>query len=187
LYLQGFAPFLFLIGCHFLYISDKSRFCELCYIYKQKSEIYNRTMKILLLLILSLAVYTDLKSKRISNRLILIGYVCCFFYPLLCGQYGKAVLIFIFLPLLLVVMLPLFQIGIIGGGDCKLLCLCIGFLGIKPAISVCIYAFLLASIYALILAMLRKIRLSLSSPNQVKFAPFIFLAVLTESLIGGIL
>ena len=31
-------------------------------------------MKILLLLILSLAVYTDLKSKRISNRLILIGY-----------------------------------------------------------------------------------------------------------------
>ncbi len=96
-----------------------------------------------------LAVGMDLKSMRISNRLILIGLgislVRRFFYEGIPGILTGIFLIFI--PVIFLYLL--FLAGALGAGDIKLFSVIGGFVNLKELLWCILFSFLFAAIYSL--------------------------------------
>lgn len=96
------------------------------------------------------AVGMDLKSMRISNRLILTGLVVALVRRVFCegisGFFTGIVLIF--LPVILLYLL--FLAGALGAGDIKLFSLVGGFIQMKELIVCIIVSFLFAAIVSLV-------------------------------------
>lgn len=99
----------------------------------------NNSSMIILYGVLFISVYYDIKSKRIPNKLIIIGYLSCFIISLIQkGSHGMIeFLIGSTVPLIILFILFLFRM--IGAGDIKLLALVGGVLGL-PHILYCIFA-----------------------------------------------
>lgn len=103
---------------------------------------------ILLFFILFIAVCFDVQTFRIPNQLILTGYGGGILYQIY--RPGEFIL-FEFLEyilcafLLLVLLIPLFKIRVIGGGDVKLFSVCGLFAGFEAAISIILYAFFIGA------------------------------------------
>ena len=96
-----------------------------------------------------IAVGMDLRSMRISNRLILIGWVVSLVRRILCDGLGGLFtgLFLISLPVILLYLL--FLAGALGAGDIKLFSLVGGFTNFKELTECMFFAFLLAGIYSL--------------------------------------
>ena len=100
-------------------------------------------------MLLFVAVGMDLKSMRISNRLILIGLgislIRRFFYAGIPGILTGMILIFI--PVILLYLL--FLAGALGAGDIKLFSVIGGFVTLEELLCCISLSFLFAAIYSL--------------------------------------
>lgn len=93
-----------------------------------------------------IAVGMDLRSMRISNRLILIGWVVSLVRRILCDGLGGLFtgLFLISLPVILLYLL--FLAGALGAGDIKLFSLISGFINEKEILWCIVFAFLFAAV-----------------------------------------
>ena len=73
----------------------------------------------LLYMILFLAACADLKSFRIPNRLIVAGYLLGLIYQIIWSDQDAFFLYPIYAFFILLLTIPLFCTGTIGGGDCQ--------------------------------------------------------------------
>lgn len=96
------------------------------------------------------AVGMDLKSMRISNRLILVGLGISLVRRLLCeGIFGVFTGIFLIsLPVILLYLL--FLAGALGAGDIKLFSLIGGFVSLKELLWCMFYSFLIAAVLSFV-------------------------------------
>lgn len=97
-----------------------------------------------------IAVGMDVKSMRISNRLILVGLGISFIRRIICeGIYGVFTGIFLIsFPVILLYLL--FLAGALGAGDIKLFSLIGGFVNLKQLVGCIVYAFLFAAVFSLL-------------------------------------
>ena len=97
-----------------------------------------------------LAVGMDVKSMRISNRLILIGLGISFIRRLCCeGIIGVFTGVFL-ISFPVVLLYLLFLAGALGAGDIKLFSLIGGFVNFKQLMWCILYAFLFAAVFSLL-------------------------------------
>lgn len=103
-----------------------------------------------LILLTLLAVYQDLKSYKIKNHTILLGFVLGLLINLI--EVGcTGILIYIpgiFIPIL--ILFPLFLFKTLGAGDIKLFSVIGGFYGISYTLKIIIVSFIIAAIMSLI-------------------------------------
>nr|MBQ8253096.1 prepilin peptidase [Lachnospiraceae bacterium] len=142
-------------------------------------------------ILLILAVFFDVRTFRIPNRLILAGYVAGslyrFFHP--AGQFwiyypASAVGLFFFL-------IPFYKIRAFGGGDLKLLSVCALFTGWEKAVSVVLYTFLIGGIIS-VFFLVYHLKFSKEFNNKkfrhvIHFSIPILGGVICESIWGGFL
>lgn len=97
-----------------------------------------------------IAVGMDVKSMRISNRLILIGLGISFIRRLFCeGIAGIFTGVFLIsFPVILLYLL--FLAGALGAGDIKLFSLIGGFVNFKELLWCIIFAFLFAAVFSVL-------------------------------------
>lgn len=144
---------------------------------------------ILLFFLLLAALLFDIRSFRIPNRLIVAGvgsgivYRCLWpgesaFYYYLLGMAG------IFL-----LLIPLYRLRAIGGGDVKLLSVCALFTGFERGVWITIYALLFGGIFSIIYLVYHHIfsKQSKTERHVIHFSIPIFLGAVTEWLWGGFL
>ena len=97
-----------------------------------------------------LAVGMDLRSMRISNRLILIGLELSLIRRILCDGIGGLFMGIFLISLPVVLLYLLFLAGALGAGDIKLFSLIGGFIDLKELMWCIIFAFLFAAVFSLI-------------------------------------
>ena len=156
----------------------------------------------LLALLLLAAAFCDLRTYRIPNKLILCGValgvwqrvVLAFVRGFAWGQVIKDLLGALFLAAaMLCLLLPLWKLRAFGGGDVKLLCVCVLFIGFQRTVNSLIYALFFGAATAL-----SHLCLSHFFPKHLKALPSrgnmhiihftlpILLGVATEYFFGGI-
>lgn len=109
----------------------------------------NNISMIILYGVLFISVYYDIKSKRIPNKLIIIGYLSCFIISLIQnGPHGMIdFLTGSTVPLIILFILFLFRM--IGAGDIKLLALAGGVLGLPHILYCTLAAFAVGAVLSL--------------------------------------
>ena len=95
-----------------------------------------------------IAVCMDLRSMRISNRLILIGLGIGFLQRFLNGGVTDVLKGVAFAAFPIILLYLLFLVGALGAGDIKLFSLIGGFVNFKVLTSCILYAFLCAGMYS---------------------------------------
>ena len=108
-------------------------------------------MQVLIAYVLILiAVGMDVKSMRISNRLILMGLGISFIRRFCCeGIFGIFTGVFLIsFPVILLYLL--FLAGALGAGDIKLFSLIGGFVNFKELMWCIVYAFLFAAVFSVL-------------------------------------
>ena len=145
-------------------------------------------MALLLCLVLA-AVYFDIRTFRIPNRLIIFGIVLGVLYRGLSP--GEHLVFYYLLSMagMFFGLIPFYKIHAIGGGDVKLLSVCTLFTGWKCGLSIAIYALFYGGIISVIyLVYHRFISKDIKKKRHViHFSIPIMLGVLTQSLWGGFL
>ncbi len=112
--------------------------------------------ELILLVILLAAMYSDIKTHRISNRLILVGAIICLLQAVGGGQSVKLLQVIINLSIPVIILYLLYLIRVIGAGDVKLLSLISGFMGIGFFFKVALVAFVVGAVWSLILLIRQK-------------------------------
>lgn len=95
-----------------------------------------------------IAVVMDLKSMRISNRLILVGLGSALILRLLRGGIYDMFLGIILISFPVILLFLLFRLGALGAGDIKLFSLIGGFVNFKELIECMVYAFICAAVFS---------------------------------------
>lgn len=144
---------------------------------------------ILLLLLLLAAMYFDIRFFRIPNKLILVGIgtgMCyrflfpeeLFFYQYLVAMTG------IFL-----ILVPIYKLGAIGGGDVKLLSVCALFMGVYDGLEMMVLSFLFGAFFSIIFLVYHRFfsKQIQTKRHVIHFSIPIFFGILTEWLWGGFL
>ncbi len=135
--------------------------------------------------LLLVAVGMDLKSMRISNRLILIGLGISLVRRFICeGMVGVFTgLILILIPVVLLYLL--FLVGALGAGDIKLFSLVGSFINLRELIWCIIFAFFYGAIISLgkILGMMLFRIPFTEKQNLIHFSVAIFLGFTTTRLL----
>lgn len=141
----------------------------------------------LLLCILLAAVYFDIRTFRIPNRLIIFGIVLGVLYRGLSPGEHSCFSYYVGMVGMFFGLIPFYSLRAIGGGDVKLLSVCTLFTGWKCGLSIAIYAFLFGGIISVIyLVYHRFISKDIKKKRHViHFSIPIMLGVLTQSLWGG--
>ena len=96
------------------------------------------------------AVGMDLRSMRISNRLILIGQAVSLVRRFLCEGISGFFTGIILISLPVILLYLLFLVGALGAGDIKLFSLIGGFIQFKELMWCIMYSFLFAAIISLV-------------------------------------
>lgn len=143
----------------------------------------------LLLCLLLAAMFFDIRTFRIPNRLIVVGvgigalYRCllpgeCLFFEYLLSMAGMFFL-----------LIPFYRLRAIGGGDVKLLSVCALFAGWQGGMSIAAYALFFGGILSVIyLVYHRMISKQLKKKRHViHFTVPIFLGAVVQCLWGGML
>lgn len=107
-----------------------------------------------MLLVLSVAVGTDLCQGKIYNRLLIVGGLWALVvavWELATGSelagFGNRMLGMLVPGFLL---FPIFSFGVLGGGDVKLLCMLGAFVGARGILSCMLYSLVPAAVYAVV-------------------------------------
>lgn len=140
---------------------------------------------IFMYVILFLAVSTDLKSYRIPNRLIIAGYLLGLIYQIIYSDQKSFLLYPIYAFFILLAAIPLFCMGAIGGGDCKLFSVCAMFTGCVRTLSIGVYAFLAAGAVSVILLAARRLIPNYKYNNKLHFSLYILCGAVLEAFLGG--
>ena len=130
---------------------------------------------ILLFLLLAVAVFTDLRSNKIPNLLIITGLV---FGIVTTDQFIESISVFLFIIL---IFFPAFKIGALGAGDIKCMAMMSFYLTRQELLWALFYAFLSAagcSVCKIIYYRTLQIRKS-----KVRLAFFLFIGALIS--VGG--
>lgn len=112
------------------------------------------------MLILAAAVFYDLRNYRIPNALIVLGYLLAGSCRIMegCAQGITGMAGFpagILLPVISLILLQ--RLGVLGGGDIKLLSVAGGFLGVRAGMLCVLLAFLIGGILSFVLLVRRRI------------------------------
>lgn len=100
--------------------------------------------------LLFIAVLMDIRSMRISNRLILTGIMFSLIQRVFCdGMDGFLTELFL-ISFPVIFLYLLFLVGALGAGDIKLFSLIGGFIQIKELVWCMIFAFLFGALFSLI-------------------------------------
>lgn len=102
----------------------------------------------LLLLLLFLAAYMDLKTDRIPNKLIVAGIVSGISGTLWFCLDFRQTAFSVFLAFLL--LYPLFKIGALGAGDVKIFIMIGSFLAVREYLTVMVLSFLIGAFFSLV-------------------------------------
>lgn len=166
-----------------------------CYTIEKRAD-GERFFDSMLIALLMLAVISDMKSYRIPNQLIWLGYASGMIYQIL--NAGNHFYFYIFSAIVfLLIAIFFFQIRVIGAGDGKLLSVSALYLGFSRTMTLTGLSFLFAAIYSLFLLLFHLINVfqkykmqkrdetfwSFARRNPIKkihFSPFILLASLAE-------
>lgn len=130
---------------------------------------------ILLFLLLAVAVFTDLRSNKIPNQLIIIGLV---FGITTTDQFIESISVFLFIIL---IFFPAFKIRALGAGDIKCMAMMSFYLTRQELLWALFYAFFLAagcSVCKIFYYRTLQVRKS-----KVRLAFFLFLGALIS--VGG--
>lgn len=113
--------------------------------------IYNKEVikMIVVYMLLLIAVGMDLRSMRISNRLILVGLLLSFIQRVFCNGMGGFLTGIVLISLPVILLYLLFLVGALGAGDIKLFSLIGGFIQLKELMWCIIFAFLFGAIFSL--------------------------------------
>lgn len=107
-------------------------------------------------MILAAAAWMDIRTKRVSNRLVIFGL--CLGFVLHLGMNGwMGILIFfirIIVPIL--VFYLFFLMRVLGAGDIKLFSVVCGFIGIRESIRVVMYSFLAGAACSLVVLLYNR-------------------------------
>lgn len=141
---------------------------------------------ILLYMILFLAACADLKSFRIPNRLIVAGYLLGLIYQIIWSDQDAFFLYPIYAFFILLLTIPLFCMGAIGGGDCKLLSVCAMFTGIVRTIAIGVYAIFAAGAVSVILLAVSRLIFHKKYQNKLHFGIYILIGAILEHFLGGV-
>lgn len=119
-----------------------------------------------LLMLLALAVMTDLRERRISNRLIALGLFVGLILRIL-GEGSIGIVHFlvnISIPVILLFLL--FQLRALGAGDIKLFSVVGGFLEWRQLLAVMLAAFIVASVIGLGKLVVQKLSAQKANGNK---------------------
>ena len=105
---------------------------------------------IVVYVLLLIAVSMDVRSMRISNRLILIGQMLSLIYRYICEGVGGVLTGLVLISLPVVLLYLLFLAGALGAGDIKLFSLIGGFVNIEKLIRCMVFAFLFGALFSFI-------------------------------------
>ena len=96
------------------------------------------------------AVGMDLRSMRISNRLILVGLAFSLIRRFLCDGIGGLITGVILISIPVILLYLLFLAGALGAGDIKLFSLIGGFVNFKELMWCIVFTFIFAALFSLI-------------------------------------
>lgn len=114
---------------------------------------YKSLITPILLMMLSLAaLYTDIKSFKIPNKLNLTFIIIGLLFNSLMGNFKYSIIGLLF-PMIL---FPLFALRMIGAGDIKLFCAIGSIVTFPNIINVMVYSIVLNGVIAVILLIIRK-------------------------------
>lgn len=129
----------------------------------------------LLLLLLAVAVITDLRSNKIPNLLIVIGLVIGIVTT---NHFFSSISIFV---LSILIFFPAYKIGALGAGDIKCIAMMSFYLTQQELLWTLFYSFLTAAGYAVCkMAYYRSYQMR---ENKIRLAFFLFLGTLIS--VGG--
>lgn len=105
---------------------------------------------ICLFVILSIAAWMDIQTKRVSNRLVGCGLVLGFLFHIV--KYGWVGSIYFFIRIMIPVLVfyLFFLMRVLGAGDIKLFSVISSFIGLKGLAEVLVYSFLAGAVFSLI-------------------------------------
>lgn len=102
----------------------------------------------ILLLLLLLSAYADLKTERIPNGFVAFGIVIGFLGSLYTGQ--DVLGIFVSVSLAFLLLYPLYKIGALGAGDVKLFIMIGSFCAVKELLVILAGAFVIGAGFSLV-------------------------------------
>lgn len=92
----------------------------------------------------------DIRTKRVSNRLVVFGWLVGFVSNL--AMYGWAGSIYFFIRMMVPVLIfyLFFLMRVLGAGDIKLFSVISGFIGLRELAEIIVYSFLAGAVFSLI-------------------------------------
>lgn len=144
---------------------------------------------VILYFLLLPAMWFDIRTFRIPNRLILLGATAAAVYRV--ANPGEFHFLYYLLSMvgMFFLLIPFFKLKAIGGGDVKLLSICALILGLKGALSISLYALLFGGIFSIIYLVFHRFfsRQKTIERHVIHFSIPIFLGVAAQHMWGGVL
>ena len=111
---------------------------------------------IVLLLIVTVALYTDIKENKIKNKHLLYGIITGLAISIITGGVAslKDSILGIIIPF--VILIAFYSMRMLGAGDVKLYCTIGAIMGVNFVINNLIYTFLIAGILVIIMLILKR-------------------------------
>jgi prepilin peptidase CpaA len=110
---------------------------------------------ILLVSLLSLAVLYDLRTYRIPNRLIAVGFIAGLLLNLILGGINGILTSLAAAVIPAVLLIVLFTLRMLGAGDIKLFCSIGAIMGIQFILNAIAFSFIAGGVLAIIIMVLR--------------------------------
>lgn len=101
-----------------------------------------------LLCILTIAVWTDIRTGKISNRLIGLGLLTGYIHNLMLYSWKGSIYFLIQISIPVLIFYLLFLVRALGAGDIKLFSVICSCIGLKGFGKVAIYSFLVGSVFS---------------------------------------
>lgn len=130
-----------------------------------------------------IAAWFDLRKNIIPNRLLFsgmgIGILLRTTIDILSGNPLDILIMAAEVVVLFIFLWPVYTIGGLGAGDCKLLLLAGALLPVNQAVYVVVNTFFIAAAEIILWKLIRKIKKEKREIHSIHFAPAFFMAALT--------
>lgn len=131
--------------------------------------------------LLLVAVGMDIKSMRISNRLILMGLGIALVRRFICGGMTEVFTGIFLISLPVIVLYLLFLAGVIGAGDIKLFSLIGGFVNFKELLGCMVLSFVFGAVLSLGKMLFGDYEWGNKQKNRIHFSIAIFFGLIATN------